>query len=112
MFDSGYQKEILEVIDLIKGKKAFIEEFIKKNNGQTGKSKPTEEKCDSCEQYIFKKEIKDYSGEIGFKQAVIECISNMKADYSSEIAEYILQREGPDRVPSLFLDLFFYIATV
>lgn len=111
LFDSGYQKEMLEVIDLIKGKKAFIEEFIKKNNGQTGKSKPTEEKCDSCEQYIFKKEIKDYSGEIGFKQAVIECISNMKADYSSEIAEYILQREGTDRVPSLLQDLFFNIAT-
>lgn len=35
----------------------------------------------------------------------------MKADYSSEIAEYILQREGPDRVPSLLQDLFFNIAT-
>lgn len=111
LFISGYQTEILKVIDSLKGKESFLENFIQKNNGQFGKSKRTEEKCTSCNQYIFKSEIKDYSGDNGFKQAVIECISGMKSEYSSIIADYILERETLDKIPSLLRNLFFNIAT-
>lgn len=110
LYISGYQSELIEIINLIKGKESFIEDFIKKNDGQAGKAKPTENTCSTCKQFIYENEIKDYKGEVGFKKAVIECISGMKSDYSSKIGELILERDTLDKIPLVIRDFFFKIA--
>lgn len=109
---SGYKNELIEVIDEVKGKESFIEDYIKNNNGQSGKPHRTEEVCLECGQNIFKSEIKDYEGEEGFDQALIECLASIKTEYSSQIGQLILKRDNIDKIPKVIRNFFFEIARI
>ncbi|WP_192987805.1 ATP-dependent nuclease [Carnobacterium mobile] len=108
----NYEVELVKVIDSIKGKESFIVDFIEKNNGGNGKSKPTEKKCNECKQNIYEREIKDYAGREGYEKAIIDCLSGIKTDYSSKIGSLILEREDIDKIPLVIRDLFFEIAVI
>ncbi|MED1481530.1 ATP-dependent nuclease [Bacillus altitudinis] len=110
LIDQDYKEELLRIIDNIKGKESFIESYIEKNNGKKSKPKSTKKKCESCQQSIYKAEIKDYSGEIGFKQALLDCLNDCKTEYSAKIGEEILKRKGTDRIPQIIQELFKSIA--
>lgn len=110
LFTEGYQDELLKVIDIVKEKDSFINSFIKKNNGQPGKPKRTNEVCPECNQSIFEHELKDYEGQEGFKKAVVECVSNMKSDYSSRIGDLILERTTVEKIPLVIRDFFLKVA--
>lgn len=112
LVDEGYTNELIEIIDSIKGKKDFVEGYILKNNGQKGKNKKTENKCQTCEQSIYEQEIKNYSGESGFSQALLDCLDSIKTEYSAEVGEMILKRIGIDRIPKIIRELFLEIAKI
>lgn len=108
----GYTNELIQIIDKMKGKVGFINDYIEKNNGQLGKSKPTKDKCLTCKQDIYEKEIKDYSGEVGFTSALLDCLASNKTEYSAEIGDMILKREGKDRIPKIIQELFLGISEI
>ncbi|WP_082713423.1 ATP-dependent nuclease [Sporosarcina koreensis] len=112
LVQSGYKNELLKVIDEVKGKESFIEDYIERNNGQSGKPQRTEEVCPRCTQNIFKSEIKDYEGEEGFNTALIECLGSIKTEYSSQIGQLILQRDNIDKIPQVIRNFFFKIAKI
>ena len=112
LVQAGYKDELINVIDNVEGKKSVVDTFIEKYNGKMGKAKRTENKCSSCEQNIFESEIKNYTGEEGFEKALIECLSNIKTDYSSQIGKLILERKNIDRIPQVIRNLFFEIARI
>lgn len=112
LVQSGYKDELMKVIENVKGTESFIEDFINKNDGQRGKSVRTAEKCSTCKQNIFEREIKEYEGEEGFNKALIECLGNIKTEYSSQIGDIILGREDINKVPEKIRNLFFEIAKI
>lgn len=112
LVNAGYTEELLQIIDKVKGKESSIEDYIADNSGKTGKPKRTNKSCPKCNQSIFEKQVKDYEGDEGFKRAIIDCLSNMKTEYSSQIAQLLLNRSNIEKVPSVIRDFFFEIARV
>jgi len=112
LISEGYTKELIEIVDSIKETEDFLTGYIRKNQGQTGKRKQTQDICPECKQFIFKGEVKDYSGDDGFEKALLEQLNNIKTEYSAQVGKVILERKGRDRIPSAIRDLFAKIADV
>ena len=108
----GYTKELIKIVDSIKKTEDFLTGYIRKNQGQTGARKQTKDKCPECKQFIFKGEVKDYSGDDGFEKALLEQLDNIKTEYSAQVGKVILERNGVDRIPSAIRDLFVKITDV
>lgn len=94
LFDSGFQDEILNAFDIIKGKENYIELYISELNGQ-----------------VLKKEIlRDYNDEEGKKRAIVDCMRGDKTDFAGEVA-YQIELSGKN-LPSTLIDLFSKIKEV
>ena len=61
---------------------------------------------------IFEQEIKDYSGEVGFTSALLDCLASNKTEYSAEVGDMILKREGLERIPKIIQELFWEIVEI
>ena len=57
-------------------------------------------------------EIKDYSGEVGFTSALLDCLASNKTEYSAEVGDMILKREGLERIPKIIQELFWEIVEI
>lgn len=109
---ADYKDELIKVIDEVKGKESFIENYIEKNDGKDGKRYRTKRVCPKCKQNIFENEIKDYQGDDGFNKALIDCLSNIKTEYSSMTAQLILKRKDIDNIPEVIRSFFYEIAEI
>ena len=106
LIDENYIPELLDVVKDISGNENYIATYITKKNGTKGKSSRTNQKCEKCNQYIFEQEIRDYSGDEGFKQALLKYLSDNKTEYASLIADKILQRKNDTAIPRMIQELF------
>lgn len=50
--------------------------------------------------------IRDYSGEEGHRKAILECLGNMKTEYSSLLADTLIERQPDNKIPSKIGELF------
>lgn len=106
LIDENYIPELLDVVKEISGNENYIEAYITKKNGTKGKPSRTNKKCEKCNQHIFEQEVRDYSGDEGFKQALLKYLSDNKTEYASLIADKILQRKSDSAIPKMIQELF------
>jgi len=107
LLDQGYDIEINIALEKLFGKD-YLNSYIKKNDGTSGKSKKTNEKCPTCHQNIFKGKIRDYKGDDGVRMALLDCIHDNKTAYSSIIGEIIVEqrKDSKNKIPQIIEELF------
>lgn len=68
----------------------------------------SDDKCPSCNQFIFDDVIRDYHKEDGSIIALLDCLATNKTAYSSTIADYIINlNRGSERmIPNKIIELF------
>lgn len=104
LIDSGYEKELIQAIEEVKGA-GYFTEFIRKNDKTSNGSKPTSSLCNTCKQNIYMTELRDYTGTEGEKKALLDCLTDIKTEYASVIATFITRRtkgQFPPKIIELF----------
>ncbi len=112
LVSNGYTEELLEVIDKIEGTKKYLDKYIQNNNGTKRKRQATEQVCPECKQNIFDAPIRNYDGDEGFKEALLEYLSAHKTEYSSLIGDVILKRKDKTKIPQIIQELFYEISKI
>lgn len=105
LIKDGYTEELLNIVGKAKGNK-HLESYINDNHNQPKKPERTKEICPECKQNIFKSGVKDYLGDKGFNNALLDCLHNMKTEYSSSIAFEIIENRSENIIPSKIITLF------
>lgn len=106
LVNHGYQKELLRVIGLIEQDEDYLSKYIDKKNGTEKKRIKTNEKCSKCNQNIFKAPIRDYSGNEGYQEALLDYLKENKTEYSSMIGSEILKRKDKTKIPDIIQEMF------
>ncbi|ODJ59248.1 ATP-dependent nuclease [Brochothrix thermosphacta] len=109
---SGYQEELIKVIDNIEGTKDFLTTYIKDHDGAKGKRTQTNEKCQKCSQHIYKNIVRNYSGDDGFLIALSDYLNSKKTEYSSMIGKKIIERDDKSKIPEIIRNMFLEISKV
>lgn len=103
LIQEGYQDEIVESLENLNGKDYVAKEIHKKYNTSRGREK-TDNKCPTCNQNIYKDILRNYSGEEGFKEALLDCMTFQKTKFGPEIANVIVNKEK--KLPQKVIELF------
>lgn len=103
----GYASELIRALEAEKGT-GFFEKFIKTKHGTSAGRLKSDDKCPSCNQFIFDDVIRDYLTEDGSIIALLDCLATNKTAYSSTIADYIINlNRGSERmIPNKIIELF------
>ncbi|HDT8070820.1 TPA: ATP-dependent endonuclease, partial [Enterococcus faecalis] len=109
---SGYQNELLNVIDQIEGTEGYLNHFITLKDGTERKRVKTEKICPTCEQNIFEAPIRVYSGDKGYQEAILDYLESKKTEYSSMIGCEILKRNDKTKIPEIIREMFYEISNV
>lgn len=105
LLNSGYYNELNIVMERLLGTSYLVDHIRMKDKTSKGRTK-TSKKCDKCKQFIFKDELRDYSGDEGAKRALLDCIHNNKTAYSSIIADVIIENRKENKIPPIIKELF------
>ena len=105
LIKDGYVDDLVSVIEVLKDK-TYLDKYIEKRDKTETSPHKTNEKCEKCKQNIYKSDKRDYSGEEGYKRALLDCLGSMKTEYSSAIAPIIIENNPNRKIPSKILELF------
>lgn len=105
LLEQNYTSLIEKTIVEINGNE-YLEKWIERRNGTPLKPiKSSRPPCTSCNQHIFESPLRDYSGELGRKRAILDILDSSKPKYAKVIAESLLALsvdELPQKVKNLF----------
>lgn len=110
LIQDGYADDLVSIVERLHGE-SHLDDYIISKDKTEMKPLKTAELCETCKQNIYKGEKRDYSGDEGFKKALIDCLGTMKTEYSSIVAETIIENNNDNRIPSKLLELFGVIKT-
>lgn len=104
---SGYQEEVFKTMTEILDQD-FLDNYISKKDKKPKPNgrRPTEDKCDTCNQFIYETSLRDYSNDDGRTQALLDCIHENKTAYSSNIADVIIANREEGKIPPIIEELF------
>lgn len=105
LLNSGYYDELDIAMERLLGT-GYLEKCITIKDKTSMKRTKTSKKCDKCDQFIYKDELRDYSGDEGAKRALLDCIHDNKTAYSSIIADIILENRTENKIPPIIIELF------
>lgn len=105
LLNSGYYDELNIAMERLLGT-GYLDKYIRTKDKTSKGRIRTSEKCDKCNQFIFKDELRDYSGDEGAKSALLDCIHGNKTTYSSIIADIILENRTENKIPPIIRELF------
>jgi len=106
LIEQNYQKELIQAINQVENDSNFFNFFKEKQDKKEGKRIKTDEICEKCNQNIYKNELRNYSGDIGYKLALADCLKNGKTKYATAIAKEItniedIERKFPKKIKEL-----------
>ncbi len=110
LLNSEYQDSCKNAIDAVE-RAGFVDQKINQMHGKKKRQIQTNVKCESCQQYIYEGEIRDYSGEDKYKKYISDLLddSKNKTKYAKAIAEQILILPAPRDIPPVIRELFLKI---
>lgn len=103
LMNSGFEDEIKAAITKTE---VDIEAWINKKQGSVkGRIKTNEPKCKSCDQYIFKSELRDYTGPDGKRKAMLEILDENKPMYAQAVTDEFCEKDK-DGLPPKVIEFF------
>ncbi|WP_010170114.1 hypothetical protein [Bacillus coahuilensis] len=105
LLNEGFDRELNIAMQNVLGED-YLDTYIKKKDHTSKGRERTPDICDSCNQNIYLDIYRDYSGDEGEKEALLDCIHNNKTAYSSVIADIIINQRTDDKIPKIISTLF------
>ncbi|MCM3133451.1 AAA family ATPase [Paenibacillus polysaccharolyticus] len=105
LLNEGYSEELNIAMKQILGDDYLQNYIAKKDNTIRGRLK-TDAICSGCGQNVYEDIYRQYAGEEGVNQALLDCIHNNKTAYSSIIADIIVNNNVENKIPKIINDLF------
>jgi putative ATP-dependent endonuclease of OLD family len=103
LISSGYIKEIEVSLKKLLGNEC-ISDYIRKNDKSSRGRKKTENKCHTCNQYIYQDDIRNYTDSDGYNQALDDIMEKYKTGLGPIIASEIISSKK--KLPPLVINLF------
>jgi len=105
LLESGFQNAVETAIKTHDGDDK-ITKYIQKKQGKQTKAVITDKPpCETCKQPIFEVGEYDYSGDEGYKKAILEILDSDKTKYAKVVADHLTTFE-PEELPQKIIDLF------
>jgi putative ATP-dependent endonuclease of OLD family len=105
LLDSGFQNDVETAIKANDGVDR-ITKYIHRKQGKKTKAVITDKpSCETCNQPIYEVGVYDYSGDDGFKKAILEILDSDKTKYAKVVANHLTTLE-PEALPPKIQDLF------
>jgi putative ATP-dependent endonuclease of OLD family len=105
LLESGFQKDVETAIKAHDGDDR-ITKYIQKKQGKQTKAVITDKPpCVTCKQPIFEVGVYDYSGDDGYKKAILEILDSDKTKYAKVVADHLTTLES-EALPQKIKDLF------
>lgn len=105
LLENGFQEAIETAIKTHDGDDK-ITKYIQKKQGKQTKAVITDKPpCETCKQPIFEVGEYDYSGDEGYKKAILEILDSDKTKYAKVVADH-LTTFAPEELPQKIIDLF------
>lgn len=105
LLESGFQEAVETAIKTHDGDDK-ITKYIQKKQGKQTKAVITDKPpCETCKQSIFEVGEYDYSGDEGYKKAILEILDSDKTKYAKVVADHLTTLE-PEELPQKIIDLF------
>lgn len=106
LLDNGYQTIIETSIVACEENENYINEWIRTKNGTVKGSAITDKpKCSTCHQPIYEPIVRDYHGDSGRKEALLDILQKKKPMYAKAIAENLAilpKDQFPGKITQLF----------
>jgi putative ATP-dependent endonuclease of OLD family len=105
LLESGFQDDVETAIKTHDGDDK-ITKYIQKKQGKQTKAVITDKPpCVTCKQPIFDVGVYDYSGDEGYKNAILEILDSDKTKYAKVVADHLTTLES-EALPQKIKDLF------
>jgi len=105
LLESGFQNDVETAIKAHDGDDK-ITKYIQKKQGKQTKAVITDKpSCVTCKQPIFEVGVYDYSGDDGYKKAILEILDSDKTKYAKVVADHLTTLES-EALPQKIKDLF------
>lgn len=105
LLESGFQDAVETAIKVHDGDER-ITKYIQKKQGKQTKAVMTDKPpCETCDQPIFEVGVYDYSGDEGYKKAILDILDSDKTKYAKVVADHMITLE-PEALPQKIKDLF------
>ncbi|MET1173870.1 ATP-dependent nuclease [Paenibacillus amylolyticus] len=105
LLNEGYSEELNIAMKQILGDE-YLQNFIAKKDNTISRRLKTDAICSGCGQNVYEDIYRQYAGEEGVNQALLDCIHNNKTAYSSIIADIIVNNKAENKIPRIINDLF------
>lgn len=105
LINNGFQAAVEEAIKAHDGEDRISNYIAKKQGKQTKAVLSDKPPCETCKQPIYETGIYDYSGDEGYKKAVLEILDSDKTKYAKIVAEH-LSTFAPENLPPKLKSLF------
>lgn len=105
LLNSGFQGEIETAIKAHDGDDRITKYISKKQGKQTKAVISDKPPCETCNQPIYECGVYDYSGDDGYKKAILEILDSDKTKYAKVVADH-LSTLDPEALPPKIIALF------
>lgn len=105
LLESGFQEAVVTAIKTHDGDDKITKYIQKKQGKQTRAVITDKPPCETCKQPIFEVGEYDYSGDDGYKKAILEILDSDKTKYAKVVADHLTTLE-PEELPQKIIDLF------
>ncbi|HIF9382809.1 TPA: ATP-dependent nuclease [Photobacterium damselae] len=105
LLNNGFQEEIEKAIKAHDGDDKITKYIEKKQGKQTKAVISDKPPCETCQQPIYESGVYDYSGDDGYRKAILEILDSDKTKYAKVIAEHLITLK-PEDLPPKIITLF------
>ncbi|ADT67619.1 ATP-dependent nuclease [Pseudoalteromonas sp. SM9913] len=105
LLNSGFQGEIEAAIKAHDGDNRITKYISNKQGKQTKAVISDKPPCETCNQPIYEPGLYDYSGDEGYKKAILEILDSDKTKYAKVVADHLSTLE-PEDLPPKIIALF------
>ena len=107
LIEEGYSDTIIEAINNFENDKNYFQNYINNRNHTNYKRKKTDQLCSTCHQNIYTDVKRDYDGNSGMIQALLDCCVDNKAKYAECVANAIVNTGDKNKkIPTKIKELF------
>jgi putative ATP-dependent endonuclease of OLD family len=103
LLNNGFEDEIKMAFAKLFSE-TYLENQIRKKDGTSKGRIQTKDVCETCKQNIYENNLRSYSGDDGYKQALYDCMTDNKTPFGPAIAEAII--ESGKGLPPIIIALF------
>lgn len=105
LLDGAFQEEVEKAILNHDGNDRILKYIEKKQGKQTKAVLSDKPACETCSQPIYEHGVYDYSGDAGYRKAILEILDSDKTKYAKVVADHLCKLD-PEALPSKIIALF------